>query len=722
VRLRNSVSIVALTFANIAVLQAQPVATDNNTTIQSNVFDLGQIEQLTITAAPTAQAISQSTISADETYKFNALTVDRAIDLAPGVASSTTGGRRNEKLFFVRGFDRFQSPLFIDGIRVYLPADNRLDLGFFNTDNLAQIQIDKGYVSVLSGPGALGGAINLVTRKPSAAFEYRARAGLALAGNGAYNGYNASASLGGKTGKFYWQVSGGETKTDHFRLADSYDATPTQASGFRDHTDAQNYDFNAKVGLTPNVTDEYSLSYSGTWGKKAATFSVTDPVASQQDWRWPYWDVQSLYFLSNTKIGRTAYVKTKLYYNKFDDGLSSFDNAGYNTQATRKAFNSYNMDHAAGGSIEAGDTFAGRDILKSAFFYRKDTHVEWQKMFVPEFIEPQQRSVEDTYSMALENRFHVTDKIDLVAGTSYDWHHLEKAQDYADPTITEGNLVPGGLVNYPLADGHADNVQGAVIYNYSDAGHVYANVSDRTRFPTLLERFGTHLGVDLPNPSLKEERALNYEIGVGDTVFRNTRVDGAVFYSDLTNALQNVTLLFCDTTSTTATNCTGAHGLPGTLTAVNQIQNVGRGTYFGFEASGDTTILDNLQAGLRLTYINRTLAGPKPADPLLPTSYHLTGVPPVQAFAYVTWNPIPKLDLTPNIQVDAARWSQLSAGGGGFVQTGSFVLLNFEADYAISDGVDFQVGARNLLDQSYQLVLGFPSEGRNFFVNFRVRS
>ena len=76
-----------------------------------------------------------------------------------------------------RGLLRPGAPLFVDGIRVYLPADNRLDLGFFLTANLAQIQVEKGYVSVLSGPGAIGGALNLVTKKPTQPFEYEARAG-----------------------------------------------------------------------------------------------------------------------------------------------------------------------------------------------------------------------------------------------------------------------------------------------------------------------------------------------------------------------------------------------------------------------------------------------------------------------------------------------------------------------------------------------------------------
>jgi outer membrane receptor protein involved in Fe transport len=186
----------------------------------NSIFNLGQIEQVTITGSLFSQAISQSTVSSEEAFKFNALTVDRALDLVTGAASGTTGGPRNERLFFIRGFDRFQSPLFVDGIRVYLPVDNRVDLSFFLTSNLAEIQVEKGYVSVLSGPGAVGGALNLVTRKPTQPFEYEARAGIALSGNGNYNSYNSSGLVGGATDKYYWQASGAVTKTDQFYLSD----------------------------------------------------------------------------------------------------------------------------------------------------------------------------------------------------------------------------------------------------------------------------------------------------------------------------------------------------------------------------------------------------------------------------------------------------------------------------------------------------------------------
>ncbi len=718
--LRNSVSVFALLASGAALGQQSPMLAANTASSgpDNSVFNLGQIEQVTVNASPTSDAISQSTVSSDEAYKFNALTVDRAIDLATGAASGSTGGPRNERLFFVRGFDRFESPLYIDGIRVYLPADNRLDLGFFNTADLAQIQIEKGYVSVMSGPGALGGAVNLVTRKPTQPFEYEARGGVELAGDGSYNGYSSSGLVGGATDKYYLQASGSITKTDHWKLSDKFTPTASEDGGDRDHSDAKNYSFNLKAGLTPNASDEYSLSYTGTWGQKDAMFSTTDTVASQKDWRWPYWDVQSLYFLSNTKIGASAYVKTKLYFNSFRNGLYSYDNANYNTQTTSKAFRSYYTDSGYGGSVEVGNNFGDRDTLKGAFFYRRDTHVEWQEIFSPVFTEPQQKSVEDTFSFAAENRLHVNDQIDFVTGLSYDWRTLLQAQDYVDPTAK----VAGSFVNYPLADGHAGNAQAALIYNLTDTGHVYANVSDRARFPTLFERFSTRFGSTLSNPDLKAERAINYELGGGDVLFGNTRFDAAVFYSNVTDALENVPILFCDTTSTTAKNCTGVGGLPGTTTAVSQTQNVGSGKYYGFELSADSSILDDLQAGVRYTYINRNLNAQNPANPPLPANYHLTGLPYSQLFAYVTWDVTPQLSITPNIQAASDRWSNQSANNNVFLKTGAFVQVNLEVQYSLTDKIDFQIGARNLFDQNYQLVAGFPSEGRNFFINFRIRS
>lgn len=144
---------------------------------QNGAFPLGRIETVTVTGHAQAAAMSTSTIDNQAAYTYQLPSLDRALDILPGVSASNSGGSRNEQLLFVRGFDRFQVPLTIDGIRVYLPADNRLDFARFLTADLSQVQVAKGYVSVLNGPGALGGTINLVTRRPEQEFEADAAQG-----------------------------------------------------------------------------------------------------------------------------------------------------------------------------------------------------------------------------------------------------------------------------------------------------------------------------------------------------------------------------------------------------------------------------------------------------------------------------------------------------------------------------------------------------------------
>ena len=105
-------------FAGQAQAQVQPEE-------GSDSFSLGQI----IVTAPRTQGIEidTNTLSSNAIYTFGRTALDDAINLMPGVSAGNSGGTRNERLVFVRGFDRFQVPLSIDGIRVYLPADNRLD-------------------------------------------------------------------------------------------------------------------------------------------------------------------------------------------------------------------------------------------------------------------------------------------------------------------------------------------------------------------------------------------------------------------------------------------------------------------------------------------------------------------------------------------------------------------------------------------------------------------
>ena len=385
------------------------------------------------------------TITNRQMETFARPTLDSAVNIAPGVNSQISGNSRNEQNIYVRGFDRWQVPLTVDGVRVYLPVDNRLDFARFLTADIAEVQIAKGYVSVLDGPGGMGGQINLVTRRPTREIEAEWRTRFDFGRDGTFLGPMTYGFVGTKKDMYYAQLSGTFQNYDGWMLPASYRSTLAQGPGMRGQSATQDYNVNARVGVTPNATDEYSLSFSRQEGQKGAPLHTTDPIASQRFWRWPYWRVQNLYFLSRTQLNDAAYVKTRGYWSKFDNSLVSYDDPSFIKQSLPKSFNSAYADYALGAEVEAGAQIGDIDTLKALFFYRIDNHAEWQENFgvnirntrtgcvtgVPCYTQPIIGDIEDTYSAAVENTFHPRQDIDIVGGFSYDWRHLRQAEGFA---------------------------------------------------------------------------------------------------------------------------------------------------------------------------------------------------------------------------------------------------------------------------------------------------
>lgn len=642
------------------------------------------------------QAVSQSTITADDVRKSNRNTLDDALAVVPGVSTANTGGSRNERLIFVRGFDRFQVPLYIDGIRVYLPADNRLDFGRFLTPDLSEIQVQKGYVSVLNGPGGMGGAINLVTRKPTKEFEAELRGGIDVGNTGGLAAFTSFGSVGTRQEDFYLQASGAYRSSDGWFLSRHFDPTPVEDGGRRDFSDVTDWRLNLKAGYTPNATDEYVISYTRQVGDKGAPYSVKEPVRGltppplpgqsyQRDWRWPEWNISSLAFYSHTQIGDESYVKSKAYYNTFYNLLSAFDDSTFSSQTQSRAFDSYYDDKAYGFSVEGGTELIPMNTLKAAINYRRDDHTNWDhnKPDVSDFVDPKQTKLEDTWSLALENTFHATETIDIVGGISYDKNKLVKAEKYDSKTDS--------MFSYPLGGTDAVNWQAAAIYRPTDTAEFHASVSSRTRFPTLFERFSTRFGDALPNPDLKPERATNFELGWSDTVFDDARLGAAVFYSDVRDVIQSI-------------------GIGGSLV---QNQNVGDGRYYGFELVGEWDVLPELTLGANYTYLKRRLVDPVRAD-LKPV-----GTPLNNAYIYANWQPYDNFTVSPNVQFSSSRWST-DRLENTFFKTAGFALVNVDFQYDFSKQVSANFGVRNLFDKNYELADGFPEPGRTLFFTTRV--
>src|SRR6187399_1888992 len=119
--------------------QPAPAAGSQPAAPADNVFRLGEIVYV-LGQDPGTPGVGGSVVTHEQLQTFERNTLDQAVNLVPGVVSNfDANGRRNESDILVRGFGRQQVPLMVDGVRIYLPADNRLDFARFLTADVAAI-------------------------------------------------------------------------------------------------------------------------------------------------------------------------------------------------------------------------------------------------------------------------------------------------------------------------------------------------------------------------------------------------------------------------------------------------------------------------------------------------------------------------------------------------------------------------------------------------------
>ena len=323
----------------------------------SETFTLGTVEVYGHRVAADTAATTD-TVGADEIAARHRDDLSEALDLVPGVTIENTGQRR-ERTISVRGFTSRQVPLFIDGIPVYVPYDGNVDLSRFGVDYISEIVVSKGLASLLYGPNALGGAVNVVSRKPTQPLEISGRVSTEASDDIDTFNSRIDGSIGGSNGVWYGNLTGSYTSSDGYRLPAGFAPVAAQPAGERLNAASRDSLITAKVGFEPDADNEYALSYYRQDGEKhdppyagTALKSTALPAGVQvRYWNWPYWDKESVYFVARNAITAQGTLRWRLFNDSFGNSLDSFDDATYTTHARPYAFiGSIYNDYTYGGS------------------------------------------------------------------------------------------------------------------------------------------------------------------------------------------------------------------------------------------------------------------------------------------------------------------------------------------------------------------------------------
>lgn len=623
------------------------------------VFQLGEV-----TIAQKASTDSSQVLSYQRIEKFNRNDLSNALNILPGVNIANVGPR-NESVVYVRGFDLRQLPVFIDGVPVYVPYDGYVDMGRFTTFDLAQINVSKGFASILYGANTMGGAINLVSRKPVSKFEINGRAGI-FSGDG----YRWNVNAGSRFGKFFYQVGASQLKQTSYPLSSDFKPRKYQQTEDRENSYRNDLKFSVKAGFTPNATDEYVIGYVNQQGEKGTPPYVgDDSKITARFWKWPKWNKQSLYFISNTAVGATNKVKTRLYYDTFVNSLFSYDDTTYTKQSKGYAFQSFYDDYTLGGNAEFESRAWTNNIFRFNVQYKRDVHREH------DLGEPVQSYIDNTVSIGVENTYQILPSLAVVPGVSFNLRNSGEAQEY--------NATTKELTDFAASKNNAVNAQLGLFWDISTNHSLKGSVARKTRFATIKDRYSYRMGQAIPNPDLGAEVAVNYDLSYSGKIAEKLNLQASVFKSDINDIIQQVDNV-----------------QPGRF----QLQNAGKAKFYGAEAGIDYQVINGLKLGSNYSFIKRK----NKTNPAI----LFTNVPEHKVFGYVDYSFLKRADILVSVEHNSDRYST-SYG----TQAKAYTLVNSKVSVKLYKFISAEAGLNNIFDTNYSLVEGFPEAGRNFFVN-----
>lgn len=589
-----------------------------------------------------------------------------ALNLLPGVLN-VRGAKADQ--VFVRGFNQKQVPVYFDGVPIYIPYDGTLDLDMLMATDVSKISVVKGAGTMLYGPNALGGAINIITSKPSMGFSAKAKLGSYTDGK-----YNALLSLGYATDKYYIKGAYAIIDKKDFRLPDNYEPTKSiESGGHLDNSYKKMAQLSAKIGWTPAEGHEYVFSYVKHDGEKGIP-PYLGSEGSARFWQFPIYDKESFYFLSNSRLSSAMKLKTRIYYDKFDNTLESYDDSTYSTQKKKSAFTSIYDDYSYGVIATLSHTYESNVLMFDAQ-YKYDDHKEHNVG------DPVQQMTDKSASLSLIDRYDF-DQLTLQGGVSLNYQKGLNAE-YLDQN--------GEVTEYSKNSATAYNGEVSASYKVTPLSEIRAGISYKTRFPTMKDRYSQSFGKSIPNPDLKDENSLNYTLDYSNALFNNKlKVEAGLFYSSLKDAILSV------------------YGVDASDATIYQYQNTGKAEYYGFDASATYSIIKPLDIRANYSFVKRKNKT-NPDD-------KFTGVPEnsFQADLIYSFRNASYVDL--NFEAYSDRYSS-STG----LKVGGFGLLNIKAGcYVYKNIVRLETGVNNILDKNYEVAEGYPMPGRSGFASVVV--
>ncbi|MCA1799061.1 MAG: TonB-dependent receptor [Xanthomonadaceae bacterium] len=173
-------------------------------------------QTVVVTATRTPLAIDDAlapviVITAEDLRRTATFDIAEALRVYAGIEIGRNGGPGQATSLFIRGTNSNHAQVLVDGVRVNPGTLGGAALQNIRPQDIERIEVVKGPRSSLYGTEAIGGVVNIITRRARRPFHADAEAGA-----GRYGTRTAGAGIAGRQGAWYAGLRGDYLTTDGF--------------------------------------------------------------------------------------------------------------------------------------------------------------------------------------------------------------------------------------------------------------------------------------------------------------------------------------------------------------------------------------------------------------------------------------------------------------------------------------------------------------------------
>jgi len=487
-----------LAAAGLAVADGEPVRAEDATATGSDYV----VTATRVPTDPARVASSVTVITAEEIARRQYQTVVDVLDHVPGIHIAQSGGRGTTASIFSRGTESNHTLFLINGIRAQDPSSTGGIFQFETLDvnDIERVEIVRGAQSVLYGSDAIGGVVNIITKKGGKKITASGSAE-----GGSFSSVDARAGLDGS----YKSV---DVNLHANRFSSAGLSILSDRLGGFEQDPYKTYGASARIGLHPADWFDLDLFGKQQYARTSLDTFVDDPNA-----------VQKL----RQNFGRVAATVRPLG----------------EAWTSTLAFNYNGTDRSNVNPPDATDPFTN----SAAQTHGDESAIEWQNDIA--------LADTNTLTLGIENRWE-RGKSAGSAFFAFSQTDINKAAYVQDQFALWDRVfgTVGVRVDKPDGIDPVTTYRIAPTYVHKETDtKLKATYGTGFKAPSLEDKFGFNAGFPpffppfFGNPDLKPERSTGWDVGFEQAVLKKRVTFGATYFHNTIKDLITTNAAFTTT-------------------------------------------------------------------------------------------------------------------------------------------------------------------------------